>query len=111
MPLHSAQVFNIGMPPQAPMSALPIGVRLPRDQLIATLVPPAQFPSLLHSVLAVVATDSSKCDDLLQASAAGFVFVTAVDMDRQQITLLSPSPLSLPSSRLLTGSIKWQDTI
>jgi len=109
--LTAIQVFNIGMPPQAPMSALPIGVRLPRDQLVATLVLPAQYPSLLHSVLAVVLTDNSKADDLLQANAAGFVLVTAVDMERQKITLLSPSPFALPSTRLLTGSVKWQDSI
>ena len=106
-----AQVFSIGMPPQAPMSALPIGVRLPRDQLIAPPVPKAQFPSLLHSILAVVSTGSSTCDDLLQANAVGFVFVTAVDMERQKITLLTPSPSALPYCRLLTGSIKWQDSI
>ena len=89
------------------MSALPIGVRLQRDQLAATPLTAAQYPSLVHSVLAVVLTDSSKCDDLLQANIAGFVFVTAVDVERQKITLLSPSPLALPSTRLLSGTVKW----
>ena len=91
------------------MSALPIGVKLARDPLAAVLVPPSQYPSLVHSILAVVLTESSKCDDLLTANAAGFVFVTMVDMERQKITVLSPSPLALPSTRLLVGSLKWQD--
>ena len=91
------------------MSALPIGARQQRDQMAATLMSTAQYPSLLNSVLAVALTDSNKCDDLLQANIAGFVFVTAVDMERQKITLLSPSPISLPSSRLLTGAVKWHD--
>lgn len=94
------------------MSALPIGMRLQRDQLAATLLSIAQYPSLVHSILAVAMTESNKCDDLLQANIAGFVFVTAVDLEHQKITLLAPSPISLislPSNRLLTGSIKWQD--
>ena len=134
------QVFNIGAAPQAPMSALPIGVRVQRDQMAATLLAATQYPSLVHSVLGVALTDSSKCDDLLQvtpcshclidvpsrcslrggiqlsdsccrsqANVAGFVFVTAVDMERKKITLLSPSPMSLPSTRFLSGAIKWLD--
>jgi len=103
------QIFSIGAAPQAPMSALPIGARLQRDQLAATLLATAHFPSLVHSVLAVAMTDSNKCDDLLQANVAGFVFVTAVDMERQKITLLSPSAAVLPSTRFLAGAIKWQD--
>jgi len=93
------------------MSALPIGARLQRDQLAASPLSTAQFPSLVHSVLAVALTDSGRCDDLLQASIGGFVFVSAVDMERQKITLLSPSPLALPSTRLLAGSVKWQDVV
>ena len=98
---------TISVPPQAPLSALPIGAKILQDQLAASRVAAAQWPSLTQSVLAVVFCESDKCDDLLAASVAGFVYVTAVDMDKQQVTLLSPSPLAMPTTSLLAGSIKW----
>ena len=97
----------ISVPLQAPMSALPIGAKLPHDQLAASRVGVAQWPSLMHSILAVVFSDSAKCDDLLRACVAGYVYVTHVDMDKQQVTLLAPSPLQMPTAWLLAGSIKW----
>ena len=45
--------------------------------------------------------------DLMQLSVAGYVYVTHVDMDKQQVTLLAPSPLQMPTAWLLAGSIKW----
>ena len=58
-------------------------------------------------ILAIVFSESGKCDDLLRASAAGFVRVAHVDMEKQKLTLLAPSALALPSIWLLAGSIKW----
>lgn len=102
------QVSTIGIPPRGPATALPIGAKLPQDQLAATRVAAAQWPSLTHAVLAVVfSEESAKCDDLVGASAAGFVYVSSVDMDKQQVTLLAPSPLPMPTATLLAGSIKW----
>lgn len=51
-----------------------------------------------------------RCDDLLAAPVAGFVLVSRVDLERKRITLLSPSPLALPSTTLLAGSLKWIST-
>ena len=106
-PLASAQVSTLSVPPQAPMTALPIGVKLPQDQLAASRVGAAQWPALTHSILAVVFSESAKCDDLLRACVAGFVYVTHVDMEKQQVTLLAPSPLPMPTAWLLAGSVKW----
>ena len=47
------------------------------------------------------------CDDLLRSNAAGFVCVTGVDMEREKVTLLAPSPLALPTAWLLAGTLKW----
>ena len=105
MPERAAS--SAAMPVQAPMSALPIGAKLPQDQLAASRVGAAQWPSLMHTILAVVFSDSAKCDDLLRACVAGYVYVTHVDMDKQQVTLLAPSPLQMPTAWLLAGSIKW----
>jgi hypothetical protein len=38
------------------------------------------------------------------------VLVSRVDLERKRITLLSPSPLALPSNTLLAGSLKWVST-
>ena len=98
---------------QAPSSALPIGMRMAENQLASQQLPPTLYPSLSYSLLAVLhsqaglAPEGGKCDDLLAASAAGFVWVSAVDVERQKITLMAPSPLVVPSIVLLQGSVKW----
>jgi polyribonucleotide 5'-hydroxyl-kinase len=61
--------------------------------------------NILYSVLAVswAATD----DQLNDANVAGFLYVTAVDEGKKQITALSMCPGKLPSQYLLKGSLKW----
>ena len=70
-------------------------------------LPPKLFPSLLFSLLAVVHAESTSCDDLLRANAAGFVWVSAVDAEKQKVTLLAPAPLTNTNPTLIAGSIKW----
>ena len=101
-------VYSIDVAPQAPSSALPIGIKLPDNQLASQQLPPRLYPALAYSILAVLHTKSGKCDDLLRANVAGFVWASAVDVERQKLTLLAPSPLAMPSLTLLVGSIKWQ---
>ena len=101
------QVYSIGVAPQAPSSALPIGMRMAENQMASKQLPAALYPSLCYSLLAVLHAESGKCDDLLAANAAGFVWVSAVDIEKMKITLLTPSPLAMPSLVLLQGSIKW----
>lgn len=100
-------VFAIGVAAMAPSSALPIGMRMAENQLASKQLPPSLYPSLSHSLLAVLYAESEKCDDLLAANAAGFVWVSAIDTERQKLTLLAPSPLVTPTLTLLAGSIKW----
>jgi polyribonucleotide 5'-hydroxyl-kinase len=103
----ACQVFSITNAPQAPSTALPIGMKVPDDQMVAHQLPVSRYPSLMYSVLAVMMSDSGQCDDLLRANVAGFVWVTQVDMERQKVTVLTPSPVALPSCWLLAGSVKW----
>ena len=102
----AVQVLSISRAVQAPSSALPIGMKVPDDQMLSAQLPPSRYPSLTHSILAVMRAPGGTCDELLAATAAGFVWVTHVDMERQKITVLAPSPVALPSCWLLSGSIK-----
>ena len=103
------RVFSINVAPQAPSSALPIGMKVPDNQLASQQLPPKLYPSLMHTVLARVHAESVSlsCDDLLRANAVGFVWVSAVDLDKQKMTLLTPAPLALPSLTLIGGTLRW----
>lgn len=103
----NVQVFTIGVAAQAAASALPIGMKLPENQMASSQLAPSSYPSLTHSLLAFVYADSHSCDDLLRASAAGYVWVSAVDLAAQKITLLAPTAFTSMPIRLLGGTIKW----
>ena len=106
----AVQVHTISIAMQAPSSALPIGMKLPENQLASSQVPPPLYPSLAHSVLAVVHAEAAHCDDLLGANAAGFVWVSHVDAEKGKLTLLTPAPLGTTSPILLSGSLKWSSS-
>ena len=103
----AVSVYSISVFTQAPSSALPIGMRVAENQLASKQLPPALYPSLAYSLLAVLPIESSNCDDLLTTPAAGFVWVNAVDLEKQKINLLAPAPLLTSSLTLLQGSLKW----
>ena len=105
----AVSVFAIDVMAIAPSSALPMGMTVQQNQLASQQLPPNLYPSLSYSLLAVVHAESGKCDDLLTATAAGFVWVSSVDIEKQKITLLAPAPLTTPSLMLLAGSIKWSN--
>ena len=103
----AVNVCSIGVAPKPPKSALPMGMRIEENLLAAKQLPHSLYPSLSHSVLALVYSESGLCDDLLAANVVGFVWVSGVDLEKQKITLLAPSPLAMPALWLLAGSIKW----
>lgn len=104
----------LGSEDVAPMSALPLGATRKLDETRAVK---ADLSSsfLLYSIIAVLhPTDSLVCDQTTNAiefavsgNVAGFLYVTAVDEQRQSITVLSPCPGQPPSKVFLCGRIKW----
>ncbi|CAN0549324.1 unnamed protein product, partial [Ectocarpus sp. 12 AP-2014] len=52
---------------------------------------------------------TTRAQELLNSNAAGFVYVTEVDMDKRRLAVLSPCPGSLPSRFLIAGTVKWQE--
>ena len=116
----------------APSHTLPIGATRLVDPNAVTRITVSL--ELLHSVMAVVytagmgggaaaggaggATDAAGAaaassavtgNALLQRNVAGFVYVSAVDVQKKTLTLLAPAPGPLPSMTFLTGTIKWYD--
>ncbi|XP_023214829.1 polyribonucleotide 5'-hydroxyl-kinase Clp1-like [Centruroides sculpturatus] len=65
--------------------------------------------NLLHCVLSVSFAGSIE-EDIIQTNVAGFICVTAVDMERQLLTVLSPRPRPLPKTVLLLSDIQFMDS-
>eukprot|EP00899_Mesostigma_viride_P014925 jgi/Mesvir1/23433/Mv22291-RA.2 len=99
----SVSIYRIGGGPKAPSSALPIGVAPSTDPLRA--VKQAVSKDLEHTVLAVSHAKDPK--DLTTASVAGFLYVTDVSIQRQQLTVLAPCPGNPPSMLLIAGNVTW----
>uniref|UniRef100_A0A1J3DF90 Protein CLP1 homolog n=1 Tax=Noccaea caerulescens TaxID=107243 RepID=A0A1J3DF90_NOCCA len=99
------QVFRIGGGPRAPTSALPIGSDPVSNPLRVTPVNIDQ--GLLHSILGV--SYAEEPDQIISSNVSGFVHVTEVDVHRNKITYLAPSPGTLPSKFLVAGSLSLLD--
>ena len=98
-------VWRVGGGPAAPSSALPIGATRLVDP--NAMVKVAVSLELLHAVMGV--SYSTEAGQLVQRNVAGFVFVSAVDVQKKTVTLLTPAPGPLPSMCFLTGTVKWFD--
>lgn len=99
-------VYKIGGGSQAPRSALPIGAEPTADP--TRLVPVNISSDLLHSVLAI--SFAKETNQILSSNVAGFICVTEVDIQRNQITYLAPCPGELPSKFLIMGNLTWLET-
>uniref|UniRef100_T1GC14 Protein CLP1 homolog n=1 Tax=Megaselia scalaris TaxID=36166 RepID=T1GC14_MEGSC len=101
------KLYKIGAPP-LPASCLPIGMK-PEDHL-TKLVPVSPSPAILHHLISISFAESLE-DDVLCTNIMGFICVTAVDPERQTVTVLSPQPRPLPSNNiLLLSDIQFMDS-
>lgn len=74
---------------------------------------------LAHRVLAVIHPSSENLDvssyneelpqELLRGNVAGFVYVIEVNIEKDQIIVLTPCPGELPSKYLFKGGIQWYE--
>jgi len=96
-------VYRVGGQITAPQSALPIGASSTQDPTQLTEVTPSI--EIAHSILAV--SHASSSDKLLESNVAGFLYVQEVNLEKQKITFLSPTPGDLPGRYLILSSIKW----
>jgi len=96
-------IYKVGGGPAAPQSALPIGAEPTVDPVQLNEVIPTT--EIIHSVLAVVHTDSEGA--LLQRSVAGFIYVTDINFEKHKLIVLAPCPGALPSKYLILGTLKF----
>lgn len=106
LPFEDLQLRRLGEEALAPSSALPIGATRKVSETRTSRVDPGKS-LLLYSILAVPNAQSEEDDQLSNSNIAGYLYVTAVDETKKQVTLLSPCPGKLPSPFLLVSSIKW----
>lgn len=75
----------------------------------------AQLTQLTESLIGQVLGISYSTDEneilYLQPmkNIAGFAFVESVDVEKNKLTLLLPSPVDLPTTNLLLGELKWTE--
>lgn len=106
LPFEEISIRKLGEERLAPKSALPLGATRKVDESKATAAAKVEITSaLLYSILAVSWGASE--EQIGEANVAGYVYVTAVDEPKKQITLLSTCPGKLPSQFLLQGNLKW----
>ncbi|XP_032823441.1 polyribonucleotide 5'-hydroxyl-kinase Clp1 isoform X1 [Petromyzon marinus] len=99
------KLYKVGAPP-IPDSCLPLGMSQEENQLKVVPITPGR--DLVHHVLSLSMAESTQ-ENLVEASVAGFLVVTAVDSERQVFTVLSPAPRPLPRSILLVMDIRFMD--
>jgi len=109
------KIFRIGAESMAPSSALPIGASRVITELQPVDVDPTN-PGLLNMLLALLpqppadrSDEGFTDEDLVTTDIVGFIVVTAVDIPKQRMTILSPNPGSLVGRTALIGSFEWQD--
>lgn len=106
LPFEELQLRRLGEDALAPSSALPLGATRKVSETRTSRVEPSKS-LLLYSILAVPHAASEEDDQLSNSNIAGYIYVTAVDDVKKQVTMLSPCPGKLPGPFLLVSNIKW----
>lgn len=115
LPFAVAHIYSDSVLSQLPSSLLPANFMAPgssasdgtNPHALGFLNPVQPSADLLHSILAVSFAKSEEA--LLESPVAGYVYVIEVDMQNKKLTILSPTRGHLPSTFLISGSLKWYD--
>jgi polyribonucleotide 5'-hydroxyl-kinase len=96
-----------------PLACLPLGVDPAANETKLTGVTASE--DLLHSILSVSAVpwardmDDAQRNAVVDATVAGFIYVSEVNVKGHTLTALAPAPGPLPGRILLAGTIKWME--
>ncbi|KAL4713093.1 hypothetical protein ACJJTC_001147 [Scirpophaga incertulas] len=99
------KIYKVGAA-SLPASCMPLGMRAAEAK--TRLVAVTACAPLAHRLLAV-SFAAAPGDDVLHSNLAGFICVTAVDAERQTLTVLSPQPRPLPNTVLLLSELQYMD--
>lgn len=109
-------VWQIGEKSLAPSSALPVGATRTVSEMQPILIDPSKPGSgLLNAVLALLALPADGDErerydeEVLDLGVVGFLVVTAIDIPRRKMTILSPSPMVFAGRTAIRGSVEWQE--
>lgn len=99
-------IYKIGAP-ALPDSCMPLGMKTTNNETKLVQVVPGQ--QLMHHLLAVSFAKYGD-EQVIDRNVAGFVCVTAVDTEKQTITLLSPQAGPLPNNLLIFTEVQFMDS-
>ncbi|EJW80473.1 hypothetical protein WUBG_08617 [Wuchereria bancrofti] len=89
-----------------PIECLPFGMKV--DDHRTKVVPIEPSEDLIHHLVSL-----SMCttidQSVLTTNVMGFIVITAVDMEREKLTVLSPQPYPLPSKILILSEVTFID--
>lgn len=99
-------IIQIGKSSQTISSLLPIGQSSNIDPLAPKII--EMNEQLIHSILGVSQSDDK--NQILNYPVYGFLYISNIDMNKKEVTFLSPYPGELPSKILILGDMKWVDS-
>lgn len=102
---NEVKLFKIGAP-SLPDALMPLGMKA--SDCKTKLIPQLPTMALQHHVLSVSAANSAD-QNIVETNVLGFIIITAIDMDKSVMTVLSPSPRPLPKNILLVMDIQFMD--
>ncbi|VBB28961.1 unnamed protein product [Acanthocheilonema viteae] len=89
-----------------PIECLPFGMKVEDHRTkVVTVEPSGDLVHHLVSLSLCTTVDQS----ILTTNVMGFVVITAVDMEREKLTVLSPQPYPLPSKVLIVSEVTFID--
>lgn len=101
VPFSDLQIFRVGGGARVPTSAMPVGVESATDPMQLKAVAPSM--ELMGALLGV--SHATEQSEILSSNVAGFVLVTEVDVKKQTVTYVAPSPGALPGPYLVLGTV------
>lgn len=108
VPFQQMKIYKIGAP-AVPDSCLPIGMKADDNQTKLVQVNPGHV--LLHHILSLTFCPQVEKNRAVEMPIQGIIVVTAVDTDRQMITILSPQPKPLPTDSIfLVSDVQFMDS-
>lgn len=108
VPFQKLKVYKVGAP-SIPDSCMPLGMKANDTQ--TKIVPVTAGHSLLHHLLSLTYCTPAFKSQAVEKNIQGVVCVSAVDTEREMLTILSPQPKPLPTDCIfLLSEVQFMDS-